>query len=64
LRRSLDASTVMRVRCDDRLLRDLAAFFQEHRLCGELDAAVEDDRVWETCTCGARMERNASVPEV
>jgi len=27
------------------LLGDLDAFLQEHRHCGELDAAVEDDQV-------------------
>jgi len=24
-----------------------------------MDAAVEGDRVWMTCTCGARIERDA-----
>jgi hypothetical protein len=29
----------------------LAAFIPcEHEYCGELDAALEDDRVWMTCT--------------
>jgi hypothetical protein len=41
------------------LLADLDAFLQEHRRCGEIDAAVEDDRIWMTCTCGARIERDA-----
>lgn len=41
-----------------RLIRDVAAFFREHRDCGELDAAVVgDDRVCVTCTCGARIDR-------
>ena len=31
----------------------LYAFFQEHRRCGDLDGAVEGDRIWMTCTCGA-----------
>jgi hypothetical protein len=31
----------------------LEAFILEYEYCGELDAAVEDDRVWMTCTCGA-----------
>jgi hypothetical protein len=31
----------------------LEAFILEHEYCGELDSAVEDDRVWMTCTCGA-----------
>ena len=39
------------------LLGDLDAFLQEHRNCGELDAAVEDDQVWMTCTCGAAISR-------
>ncbi len=30
----------------------LEAFILEHEYCGELDAAVEDDRVWMTCSCG------------
>jgi len=39
------------------LLADLDAFLQEHRRCGELDAGVEDDRVWMTRTCGAIISR-------
>ena len=35
------------------LLADLDAFFQEHPRCGDPDSAVEGDRVWMTCTCGA-----------
>jgi hypothetical protein len=31
----------------------LDAFYLEHHRCGELDAGVEDDHVWMTCTCGA-----------
>jgi hypothetical protein len=31
----------------------LEAFILEHEYCGELDGAVEGDRVWFTCTCGA-----------
>ena len=41
------------------LLGALYAFFTEHQYCGELDAAVEGDRVWMMCTCGARIERDA-----
>jgi hypothetical protein len=41
------------------LLADLRAFVQEHERCGELDSAVEDDRVWMTCTCGATINRSA-----
>ena len=33
----------------------LDAFLQEHRHCGELDAGVEDLRVWMTCDCGAGL---------
>jgi hypothetical protein len=33
------------------------AFILEHEYCGELGAAVEDDRVWMTCTCGAAIVR-------
>jgi len=36
------------VRVEDRLFRDLAAFFREHRYCGELDGGVEGERVWMT----------------
>jgi hypothetical protein len=31
------------------LFHALQAFFQEHQYCGDLDAAVEGDRVWMTC---------------
>ena len=27
--------------------------------CGDLDSAVEGDRVWMTCTCGATINRSA-----
>jgi hypothetical protein len=37
----------------------LAAFILEHEYCGVLDAAVQDDRVWMTCTCGAVINRPA-----
>ena len=35
----------------------LEAFILEHEYCGDLDAAVEADRVWMTCTCGASINR-------
>ena len=35
----------------------LEAFILEHEYCGDLDAGVEDDRVWMTCTCGAVIVR-------
>ena len=34
----------------------LEAFIFEHGYCGELDSALEDDRVW-TCTCGVVIVR-------
>jgi len=37
----------------------LAAFIAEHEYCGELDASVEDERVWMTCTCGAGDQPSA-----
>jgi len=37
------------------LLGALCAFFPEPCYCGDFDAAVEADRVWMTCTCGAAM---------
>ena len=40
-------------------IADLDAFLQEHRRCGDLDSAVEGDRVWMTCTCGAVINRSA-----
>jgi len=56
LRRSIGTSNVMRMQRDERLRRDLAAFFREHRHCGELNAGVEGERVWATCSCGALLE--------
>jgi hypothetical protein len=44
------------------LFVDLYAFVQAHRRSGELDAAVEGDRVWMTCTCGAAIRRDVSAP--
>ena len=44
----------MRDQRDRYLLDDLHAFVEEHDRCGDLDSAVEGDRVWMTCTCGAR----------
>jgi hypothetical protein len=37
------------------LLAALDAFLQEHRRCGELEAGVEEERVWMTCDCGAAI---------
>ena len=39
------------------LLRDLDAFYLEHRECGELDAGVEGERVWMSCACAATILR-------
>ena len=39
------------------LLTELDAFYLDHRRCGDLDAGVEDDRVWLTCSCGAVLVR-------
>jgi hypothetical protein len=33
----------------------LEAFILGHEYCGELDAGVENDREWMTCTCGAEI---------
>jgi len=35
----------------------LEALILEHEYSGELDAAVEEDRVWMACTCGAVIAR-------
>jgi len=39
------------------LFTDLRAFAMEHEYCGELDGGVEGERVWMTCTCGAKIVR-------
>ena len=44
---------------DRHLLDDLGALYLEHERCGELDSAVEGDRVWMTCTRGAAINRCA-----
>ncbi len=38
----------------------LEAFIREHEYCGELNAAVEDDHVGTTCTCGAGITKRTS----
>jgi len=45
------------------LLLDLRAFCQEHVNCGELDGGVEGERVWMTCTCGARIDKAVDLPD-
>jgi hypothetical protein len=39
------------------LLASLAAFFEEHERCGDLNGGVEGERVWMTCTCGVTISR-------
>jgi hypothetical protein len=40
------------------LLAALYALFQENERCGELDSAVDGDRVWMACgACGAVINR-------
>ena len=34
-----------------------AAFYLEHRRCGELDDGLEGDRIWLMCSCGAVLVR-------
>jgi len=41
------------------LLAALYAFFLEHERCGELDSAVDGDRVGMACTWGAVINRCA-----
>jgi hypothetical protein len=43
------------------LLDDLHAFLQEHQYCGDHDSAVDGDRVWMTCTCGAAIVREGAA---
>jgi hypothetical protein len=38
----------------------LWAFFEEHRRSGDLDAGVEDERLWMTCECGAQVAHPVS----
>ena len=38
-------------------LRELYAFYLEHRLCGELDGAVAETTVWLRCSCSAQLIR-------
>ena len=38
----------------------LAAFIREHEYCGELDAGLDGDRFWMTCTCSATINRDAN----
>jgi hypothetical protein len=39
------------------LFADLDAFCLEYERCGDLDSAVDGDRVWMRCTCGAVISR-------
>ena len=46
----VDASSVRRVTSSAvTLLAALYAFYLEHQYCGDLDSAVEGDRVWMAC---------------
>ncbi len=36
------------------------AFLDEHRGCGDLDAGVDDGRVWMTCECGGAIRWHLS----
>jgi len=45
------------MKSQDTLRSALEAFIREHESCGELDSGVQGDRVWMTCTCGARVVR-------
>jgi len=46
------------------LLGALYAVYLEDRRCGELDASVEDERVWMTCTgCGAVLSRSLTLTQ-
>ena len=44
------------------LVRELDAFFQEHRRCGDLDGDGEGDRIWMTCMCDARLQTARREP--
>jgi len=41
------------------LLADPDAYYLEHEPCDAIDSAVETNRVWMTCTCGAVTNRCA-----
>jgi len=41
------------------MLDDLEPFYREHHYGGDIDSAVEDNRVWMVCTCGATINRDA-----
>jgi len=41
------------------LLRELDAFYTQHRRCGELDAGLDGPVIWFNCECGARIARRA-----
>jgi len=46
---------------DDDIGRDLGAFLDDHLDCGTLDTGLtaEPERVWMSCSCGARIEQKA-----
>jgi hypothetical protein len=41
----------------------LAALYQEHERCGDLDSGLDGDRVWMTCTSGAVINRWALIDQ-
>ena len=49
---------VISTRAGMSLLRDLDAFYLEHRRYSELDSGVESERVWMKCSCGAVLGSN------
>jgi hypothetical protein len=57
----VDAPSSRRVAFGSVTLRaDLDAFYQKHEYCGDLDLAIEGDRVWMACRCGAVISRCAN----
>jgi hypothetical protein len=46
------------------LLAALDPFIQEHRRCGELDGAVDGERVWMACDCEAGIAHPVKPPEL
>jgi len=51
---------VISTRAGMSLLRDLDAFYLEHRKYGELDCGVESECVWMKCSCGAVFGSNVA----
>jgi hypothetical protein len=51
---------------EENIGRDLAAFLDEHRDCGTLATGFtgQPERVWLSCSCGARIERPATATPI